>query len=105
EKIQRICGISNRIINNFKTDPRDVKAARTWLNQYLDQFHNIVYKYVKLSAGSKVVSGKSRDEFIHTLEVIEESFLNLETKLVSNDFDALEVDMQVLRSMLKQEGH
>lgn len=104
-RVRSICSTGDDIIRNFREDPKDVRIARTWLNSYLDQTLNIVQQYARVSSAqhdAKAIT--TMTQFEETLDVIDSTFKDLLRRLLANDVVDLEVDMQVARTMMRQEG-
>ncbi len=105
-RIKKICEIGDKIIEDFRVDPKDVRLARSWLNTYLDQTLDIVTKYAQLSrtGARNLEAQKIMTSCEETLDLIEEKFAELLDKLLHNDVMDLDVDITVIKNMLKQEG-
>jgi 5-bromo-4-chloroindolyl phosphate hydrolysis protein len=105
-RIKKICEVGDKIVEDFRVDPKDVKLARTWLNTYLDQTLDIVKKYAQLSrtGAANMEAQKIMADCEETLDLIDEKFKELLAKLLANDVLDLDVDNTVLKNMLNQEG-
>lgn len=105
-RIKKICEIGDKIIEDFRIDPKDVKLARSWLNTYLDQTLDIVSQYAQLSrtGARNLEAQKLMASCEDTLDLIEEKFQELLDKLLENDVMDLDVNKTVIENMLKQEG-
>lgn len=105
-RIKKICEIGDKIVEDFRVDPKDVKLARSWLNTYLDQTLDIVKQYAQLSrtGARNLEAQKIMVDCEDTLDLIAEKFQELLDKLLANDVMDLDVNQTVLRNMLKQEG-
>ena len=106
---RRILGIANvgdEIVENLRRDTNNVKVVNLWINTYLGEFLNVVKRYGNLSRqGTESVEAQtSMAKMDETLDIIASSFDDVLKKLVNNDAMDLDVDMQVLRTMLKTEG-
>ncbi len=106
EKLSRIIDVVDRIYADFKKDPKDVKAARQFLNYYLDSTIAIVQKYIELS----VHSGASADvetSLRNTEELLDKIHAAFEaqlSKLLENDTLNLDTEIQLLEKTFKMEG-
>ena len=106
EKLSRIIDVVDRIYADFKKDPKDVKAARQFLNYYLDSTIAIVQKYIELT----VHSGASADvetSLRNTEELLDKIHAAFEaqlSKLLENDTLNLDTEIQLLEKTFKMEG-
>lgn len=105
-RIRRICEINDKIIEDFRVDPKDVRIARSWLNTYLDQTIELVKQYSILSrtGARNLEAQRQMAQFDDTLDLIETKSQELLDKLLANDVMDFDVNMTVLNTMLKQEG-
>jgi hypothetical protein len=105
-RIEKICCIGDKIIEDFRLDPKDIREGRAWLNSYLPQFNDVVRDYVNLSrtGARNLKAQESMARFDETLNVLEESFEKLLTRLTENDTMSLDVNQDVLKTMVKNEG-
>lgn len=105
-KLDEICSSVRKILDNFKKDPKDIKAAKNFLNYYLDATITLVEKYVDLS--SKEARSQNIEETLakaeNLLDVIKESFKKQYIKLLDDDVMNLDVEIEVLEKTLKMEG-
>jgi 5-bromo-4-chloroindolyl phosphate hydrolysis protein len=105
-RITTITNVGDEIIENLRRDHDNVRAANLWLNNYLDMFQEVVRRYANASRQgfASVQAQEAMSKMDETLDQISVSFDEQLQKLVSNDAMDLDVDLQVLRTMLKQEG-
>ena len=105
-RIKHICNSSDKIIENFRTDPKVVRVAREWLNSYLDQTIDLVKQYSILSrTGTRNLEAQRKlAQFDKTLDLLEKETDELFDKLLANDIMEFDVNMTVANTMLKQEG-
>lgn len=105
-RVRSICLTGDKILANFKVDPRDVRDARTWLNSYLDQTQDVVSNYASLSknAAGRADVQRSLAKFDETLDAIDGMFKKQLERLLNNDAIDFDVNTQVFTSMIKQEG-
>lgn len=105
-RVRSICLTGDKILQDFKVDPRDVRDARTWLNSYLDQTYDVVSQYAKLSrnAAGRADVQASLAKFDGTLDSIDEMFKKQLERLLNNDAIDFDVNSQVFTNMMKQEG-
>ena len=104
-QIRKICDVGDKILQDFREDPSDIVHARTWLDVYLDQTHEMVEKYARLSRNGtrSIEAQRVLGEVEKTLDVIEKQSEELLQKLLHNDILGLDVDQQVVRQILQSE--
>jgi len=105
-KVNQVHSAAVDIYENFKTDPRDIKRARTFLNYHLDAANTIITKYVQLK-NRKTEIPELKETLINVetlLDTIKESFDRQLTRLLENDVMDLEVEVEVLKKTLHAEG-
>lgn len=107
EQVDKIIDVVNRIFEDLKHDPKDVKIARQFLNYYLDSTIKILKKYTELSQHS----GLSRGDVNATLEKTEHLLNKIYTafeaqlaKLLEDDAMDLDTEVELLEQTLKMEG-
>lgn len=105
-RVLRICKVGYKILDNFKTDPNDIKIARTWLNSHLDQCVEITEQYAKMSRSTHttIAIQSKMAEFEEMLDLIEEKFNELLKKMTEDDLMHFDVNVQVFKNHLKNEG-
>jgi 5-bromo-4-chloroindolyl phosphate hydrolysis protein len=105
ERIHNISGITEKIFLNFTKDPKDVKAARQFLNYYLDATIKIIKQYSVLS---KMNTDKKNREVLKKAEdllgTIEKTYEEQLQKLYEDDFLDLDTEIQVLERSIKLDG-
>ncbi|MBP7584754.1 MAG: 5-bromo-4-chloroindolyl phosphate hydrolysis family protein [Spirochaetes bacterium] len=103
--VERIATHTESIFLDFKTDPKDLKAARLFLNNYLDSTTNIIGQYIELSHQGK---GTANEETIRKAEevltTIEKAFEKQLAKLYDDDFLDLDAEISVIKKSMKMEG-
>ena len=103
KRIKSIITISSQIIDGFIEDPDDIKRSKAFLNQYLEQTSDLVEKYVQLERKNTSFEEINK-KFEETLSEIETAFKKQYDRNISDDVFNLDVDMDVLNKMIKQEG-
>ena len=106
KKVNHIIEVINRIFENFKKDPKDIKVARQFLSYYFDATLRIVNMYVDLS------SQKIRTPEIAATLLKAENMLNsialayekLLTKLLEDDIMNLDVEIETLEKTFRAEN-
>lgn len=105
DRIERIARSAERIIAGFLEDPEDVHRSWNFLYHYLDATVDIVRQYRELrrkEAGPKVQAVLDKSE--ETLLEIEDVFERQYRRNLDNEALSLDVDLDVLRRMMKSEG-
>lgn len=105
ERIERIAQTAERIIAGFREDPEDVHRSWNFLYHYLDATVEIVRQYRELrrkEGGKKVQAVLDKAE--RTLADIENVFERQYQRNLDNEALSLDVDLDVLRRMMKSEG-
>ncbi len=105
-KAKNICVLTEKILDDIKKDPKDVKPARSFLNYYLDTAMNILKQYNELAV--QKVSSEEVKEVIkkvdRTLGTLEQAFEKQLAKLMENDVLALNTELTVLERTIEMEG-
>lgn len=105
-RVLRICNVGYKILDNFKTDPSDIKIARTWLNSHLNQCVEITEQYAKLSKSThtSIAIQNKMAEFENLLDLIEKKFNELLKSMTEDDLLNFDVNVQVFKNSLENEG-
>lgn len=105
-QVTHIIEIINRIFENFKKDPKDIKVARQFLSYYFDSTLKIVKMYVELSSQEtrspemdKTLS--KAEDMLHSIGLAYEKLLS---KLLENDVMDLDVEIATLEKTFKAEN-
>jgi 5-bromo-4-chloroindolyl phosphate hydrolysis protein len=105
-QLTHIIEIINRIFENFKKDPKDIKASKQFLTYYFDSTIKIVKMYVELSTQSartpEIEKTLLRTEDM--LNSIGVAFEKLLTKLLASDIMNLDVEIETLDKTFKAEN-
>jgi 5-bromo-4-chloroindolyl phosphate hydrolysis protein len=106
QRVDRIIAVVERIYDNFRKDPKDIKTARQFLNYYLDSTITIITKYVELSdaggASSAVSESLRRTEEL--LDRIHAAFEAQLDNLLKDDVMNLDNEIELLEKTFKMEG-
>ncbi|GGH11947.1 5-bromo-4-chloroindolyl phosphate hydrolysis family protein [Paenibacillus segetis] len=106
EKILEICDTSDRIFETLHSKPQSVKVIRQYFTYYLETTSKIIGKYVELKRQN--IRDQEVEEIItrteSDLDLIAKLFQQNLKKLVSDDVLDLDVELDMLQSMLKSEG-
>lgn len=105
-QVADICSLSTKIFEDIERDPKGIKSARKFLSYYLDTTAYIVNRYAELSAGVgysdevKTMLVKVED----TLTLIQETFVKQIGRLLQDDVDDLDIEVELLQKTIKMEG-
>ncbi|MEM8740896.1 MAG: 5-bromo-4-chloroindolyl phosphate hydrolysis family protein, partial [Pseudomonadota bacterium] len=83
-------------------DPRDLSRARKFLGVYLTGARDATVKFAEVYA--KTRDEAARTEYEALLKDLERSFETHRAGLLDDNRSALDVEIEVLRKRLKQEG-
>lgn len=105
-RIKHIDAIGRKIIEDFRQDPSDIKRAQTWIHTYLDQTLDCVKQYAQLSrTGARSIDAQRQmaqfDDLLDLLHVKSQELLD---HLLTNDTTNMQVNVEVFRDMLNNEG-
>jgi 5-bromo-4-chloroindolyl phosphate hydrolysis protein len=102
-KVKQIADVADKILEDIRDDPQDLKAARPFLNYYLDSTVKILERYAELSAKKvldrDVIASLKRVEDL--LDAIRLSFHKQLAKLQENDMLDLDTEMAVLEKTMR----
>lgn len=101
-RIERLCAQAREVFRVVEQDPRDLTRARKFLNVYLVGLRDATVKFADLW-------GRSRDPEVLTkyedlLGDLETSFNRHRTDLLEDNRSDLDVEIEVLRDRLHQDG-
>jgi 5-bromo-4-chloroindolyl phosphate hydrolysis protein len=106
EKIRQIGDVVEKIFDDLKKDPKDVKAAREFLNYYLDTTINIINRYIDIS-NRNIQTAKIKETLTRVeglLDTIKQAFEKQLAKLLNDDLLDLDTEIKVLEQTMKVEG-
>lgn len=101
-RVERICDQARGLFRAVEEDPRDLPRARKFLTVYLTGLRDATSKYAGLSA--QLRAGDSRDQYEALLSDLETSFASHRADLLRDDRSDLDIEIEVLRERLKQDG-
>ncbi|MCP1334999.1 5-bromo-4-chloroindolyl phosphate hydrolysis family protein [Futiania mangrovi] len=101
-RLGRIASRARDIVGVLESDPKDIRRARKFLHVYLDGARDVAAKYAATHA--RVESGELEENFRRVLEGMEKTFEAQHMRLLADDVNDLDVDLEVLRLRLKEEG-
>ncbi|HPQ86953.1 MAG TPA: 5-bromo-4-chloroindolyl phosphate hydrolysis family protein [Gammaproteobacteria bacterium] len=100
--LEKITALARDVLNVLYENPGKITKARRFLNTYLTGAESVVERY---SSANKDDSYKKLDEnFKEVLGNIENVFAEQYEKLISSDVFDLDVDIEVLNTLLKKQG-
>ncbi|MEM7545657.1 MAG: 5-bromo-4-chloroindolyl phosphate hydrolysis family protein [Pseudomonadota bacterium] len=102
KRIDALAYAARDILREIQSDPRDLRRARKFLSVHLVGLRDATIKFA--TASSKGAAHDLRGEYEGLLKDLETSFAKQRTALLADDATALEVEIEVLRDRLKQEG-
>ena len=102
QRLFRISSIARDILVEIARDPRDLQRARKFLNTYLDGAQRVVTGFA--DAHKKDQSHPLEANFRRILASIEDVFSKQYQRLLENDLQDLDIQMEVLETQLKHEG-
>ena len=105
-KVAEIAKLVERILDDIRKDPKDLKNARQFLGYYLDATIKIVERYVELSAeGLKDQSVQASLRKVEgMLETIRAAFEKQLAMLLSDDVLDLDTELGLLEKTIRMEG-
>ena len=105
-KFDGIVGAAENIVDDLKKNPRDIRAARQFLNYYLDATITIVTHYADLSEKGLTTSDiqDSLRKVESMLDTIHTAFEKQHARLLQNDVLDLDAEMSLLRQTIQMEG-
>ena len=106
ERILKIVTTGEKIVKDFQTDPKDIKAARSFIHYYLDATIRILDCYVKYTKGETIPDdlkervAKIEDALDTTLQ---QAFENQYQKQIHDDGIELDVELEMLTKMVEND--
>lgn len=101
-RIDSLASAARDILKEIQNDPRDLRRARKFLSVHLVGLRDATRKFA--NAHAKGVAHDMRGEYEALLGDLETSFAKQRKSLLIDDRVDLEVEIEVLRDRLKQEG-
>ena len=101
-RLERITGLAYKILTAIEEEPRDLRRARKFLTVYLDGAKRVTEGYARLHGNGQV--GELEDNFRRVLITIERVFNEQYTRLQESNALDLDVQIEVLKTQLEQEG-
>jgi len=101
-RVGRLNATVRDMIRIVEQDPRDLSRARRYLGVYLKGAEDATRKYAENH--ERLADPKLREDYVSLLSDLEASFARGKDKLLIDDRTDLEVEIEVLRDRLGQEG-
>ena len=101
-RIERICDQARDVFRTVEEDPRDLARARTFLNVYLLGLRDATTKFADLYGRTR--DTQTRTEYESLLADLEGSFAAHRTLLLEDNRSDLDIEIEVLRERLQQDG-
>jgi len=101
-KLESIATKAREVLNVLFENPKKIKKARRFLNTYLTGAQSVVERYVETHEKSD--DKELEENFKEVLNNIESVFIKQHEKLISSDVFDLDVDIEVLNTLLKKQG-
>ncbi|MCH2095567.1 MAG: 5-bromo-4-chloroindolyl phosphate hydrolysis family protein [Rhodobacteraceae bacterium] len=101
-RVERFQTKVREMIRTVEDDPRDLTAARKYLGVYLMGARDASVKFADVYSRSR--DPGARSDFMMLLTDLEESFNAKTQKLLLDDNSDLNIEIEVLRDRLQQEG-
>ena len=101
-RIERLCDQARDVFRVVERDPRDLNRARTFLSVYLLGLRDATTKFADLWGRSRdAVARKAYEDLLGDLE---KSFTTQRTHLLEDNRSDLDIEIEVLRERLQQDG-
>jgi 5-bromo-4-chloroindolyl phosphate hydrolysis protein len=105
-KVDAIRDVAAKIYENFRKDPKDIKAARQFLSYHFDAAVKIIRRYVDLSSRSSnsadIAATLKKVESL--LDVIRKAFEKQLDILLRDDVLDLETEIKLMENTIRMEG-
>ncbi len=101
-RIERLCDQAREVFRTVERDPRDLARARTFLSVYLLGLRDATVKFADVWNRSQ--DTEARTDYEALLGDLEHSFTAQRTHLLEDDRSSLDIEIEVLRDRLKQDG-
>ena len=101
-QLKRITDKARGILKTIEADPKDLDRSRKFLKVYLDGAKKVTEGYAKAQDVEQAVDLNTN--FSNVLDSIEKTFDKQQNELKKNNHFDLDVQIEVLKTQLKQEG-
>ena len=101
-RIERLGASVRDVFRAVENDPRDLSRARKFLGVYLTGARDATVKFADLYSRNR--STEARDDYVALISDLEISFTKHREVLLLDDRQDLDIEIEVLRDRLQQEG-
>ncbi len=101
-RVDRFTTTARAMFRSIEGDPGDLTAARKYLSVYLMGARDATVRFADVYATSR--DAKARADYEALLTDLETNFASRTKALLSNDQNAMNIEIEVLRERLKREG-
>ncbi len=101
-RVERFASAAREVFRTVEADPRDLSRARRFLGIYLTGARDATVKFADIYARGR--DPQARRDYEALLGDLETSFARHRETLMIEDRGALDVEIEVLRQRLKQDG-
>ncbi|MEN8131275.1 MAG: 5-bromo-4-chloroindolyl phosphate hydrolysis family protein [Pseudomonadota bacterium] len=102
DRLKRITTKAREILYFVANDPRELRRARKFMHVYLDGAQRVSQGYARTHR--QIRSGELDENFRRVLITIEKVFIEQQSKLLEHDVQDLDVQIEVLKTQLENEG-
>lgn len=97
-----IVRLARNVIDTLVNEPEKIPQARRFLHSYLDATESVIARYAKTH--KQVDNDKLDENFKTVLQNIVNVFAEQQQKLIEDDVFDLDVDIEVLNTLLEKQG-
>ncbi len=101
-RVDRICDQAREVFRAVEQDPRDLNRARTFLSVYLLGLRDATVKFADLWSRGR--DSEARAQYEALLGDLETSFGTHRAALLADNRSDLDIEIEVLRERLQQDG-
>lgn len=101
-RLRRIADAARQVVTMVEEDPRDLRRARKFFNVYLEGARQVTEGYARTHESMQ--TPELENNFRRVLITIEDVFKEQQVKLLEDDVQDLDVQIEVLKTQLKHEG-
>ncbi len=102
QRLGKITSLAREVLGVLYQNPKKITKARRFLNTYLTGAESVVHRYAE--SHKDLTTQKLEENFREVLVNIEQVFADQHEKLISSDIFDLDVDIEVLNTLLKNQG-
>lgn len=101
-RVESFAAAARDMFRRIESDPRDLAGARRYLGVYLSGARDATTQFADL--WTRAPDTSARADYIALLDDLEVRFTDKSATLIENDRSALDIEIEVLRDRLQQEG-